>query len=188
MRTLIFNGSPRINGDTKSLINELIKNLDGEYKIVEAYHCNISPCVDCRYCYKHAGCCKNDDWQEIDKYIRDCDNILIASPNYFSELSGQLLAVASRLQSYWSARHFRKEELIPKKKRGGIVLVGGGDGHMSTPITTATCLLNHMNAHNIAAPVCFHDTNNNPAIEDADTIAHLKELAAFFNDNVNIND
>ncbi|MEN6314210.1 MAG: flavodoxin family protein, partial [Clostridiaceae bacterium] len=118
----------------------------------------------------------------------NCDNILIASPNYFSELSGQLLAVASRLQSFWSARHFRKEELIHKKKRGGIVLVGGGDGHMSTPITTATCLLNHMSARNIAAPVCFHDTNNNPAIEDADTIAHLKELAAFFNDNANIND
>ncbi|MEG2289436.1 MAG: hypothetical protein RR891_05165 [Clostridium sp.] len=33
MKTLIFNGSPRKNGDTKSLIDDFIRNLDGECKI-----------------------------------------------------------------------------------------------------------------------------------------------------------
>jgi hypothetical protein len=33
-KTLILNGSPRVKGDTVSLIDVVTKNLDGEYKIV----------------------------------------------------------------------------------------------------------------------------------------------------------
>ncbi|MFW6002597.1 MAG: flavodoxin family protein [archaeon] len=84
MKTLIFNGSPRKNGDTMVLINEVINNLEGEYKIVDAYDCNIGACVDCRYCWENAGCCIEDEMQEVYKYIMECDNILIASPLYFS--------------------------------------------------------------------------------------------------------
>ncbi len=39
MRTLIFNGSPRKNGDTKSLIDEMTNILDGEILIIDAYEC-----------------------------------------------------------------------------------------------------------------------------------------------------
>ena len=49
MKTLIFNGSTRQNGDTITLVNELINNLKDEYKIINAYNCNIKPCIDCRY-------------------------------------------------------------------------------------------------------------------------------------------
>lgn len=55
MKTLILNGSPRENGDTVSLINKVIGNLNGEYKIINAYDCDINPCVDCRYCWNNTG-------------------------------------------------------------------------------------------------------------------------------------
>ena len=61
MKTLILNGSPRANGDTVSLIKELTKKLPGEYKIVDAYQCDVSPCVDCRYCWEHSGCAIADE-------------------------------------------------------------------------------------------------------------------------------
>ena len=183
MKTLIFNGSPRKNGDTISLLKKLESLLIGEYKVLNAYSCNIAPCVDCRYCHKSDGCCINDEWQELDEYIKSCDNIIIASPNYFSELSGQLLAVTSRLQSYWIARHYRNNELIPKRKLGGIILVGGGDGNMLTPTETATCLLNHMNARNVLDPICYHKTDIQPAIEDELVLEKIEELARFLNAN-----
>lgn len=47
MKTLILNGSPRIKGDTESLINVIVQKIKGEYKIVNAYRCAISPCVGC---------------------------------------------------------------------------------------------------------------------------------------------
>lgn len=49
---------------------------------------------------------------------RNAINILLASPIYFSELTGKLLDLGSRLQIYYSARFFRREEPVPKSKRG----------------------------------------------------------------------
>ena len=115
MKTLIFNGSPRENGNTVSLINKATEKIAGEYKVINAYRCNISPCVDCRYCWDHTGCAIEDEMQEVYKYIRECDNILIASPVYFSELTGKLLDVGSRLQTYYCSAVFRKERPVLKE-------------------------------------------------------------------------
>ncbi len=137
MKTLIFNGSPRKEGDTVSLLNSLIPQLTSEIKVVSAYYFDASPCLDCRYCWKNTGCCINDEMQEIYEYIQACDNNLIASPIYFSELTGKLLDVGSRFQTYYCARFFREEEPIMKKKKGAVILVGGGDGNMKKPYDTS---------------------------------------------------
>lgn len=117
MKTLILNGSPRKTGDTVSLITKVTDKLHGEYRIVNTYDCRINPCVDCRYCWENTGCCINDEMQQVYTYIEECNNILIASPIYFSELTGALLNVGSRLQTYFCARFFRKETPIEKLKR-----------------------------------------------------------------------
>ena len=69
MKTLIFNGSPRINGDTESLIKIPTENINGDYKIVNAYRCNVSPCIDCRFCWENKGCAISDEMQEVYEYI-----------------------------------------------------------------------------------------------------------------------
>ena len=90
MKTLIINGSPRPKGDTASLVRRLAEHLRGEVKIVDAYRCNISPCVDCRYCWQNEGCAISDGMQELYAYLESCDNAVIASPVYFSELRAKL--------------------------------------------------------------------------------------------------
>lgn len=180
MKTLIFNGSPRKNGDTMGLINEFIKELDGEYKIVNAYYSDIKPCIDCRYCWKNDGCCQQDEMQEVYEYIEECDNILIASPIYFSELTGPLLSVMSRLQTYWCGRFFRKVNCIDKKKKGGIVLVGGGDGNMEKAIDTANCLLHQMNAEAIGTAYS-HDTEKVSPKDDKNTMENMRKIVDKFN-------
>lgn len=166
MKTLIFNGSPRKNGDTAGIINKITETICGEYRIVDAYYCDIAPCTDCRWCRKNCGCCVDDEMQEIYSYICDCDNIIIASPIYFSELTGKLLDVGSRLQTYFSAQYFRNESLVSKQKKGAVVLVGGGDGNMNKAYDTACTLLRHMNAADILPLVSYHNTDNLPAMED----------------------
>ena len=186
MKTLIINGSPRVNGDTNSLINIVKERIDGEYKIVDAYRCNISPCLDCRFCWKNSGCAIQDEMQEVYEYINDCDNILIASPIYFSELTGKLLDVGSRLQTYFCARFFRKEEPIPKAKKGAVILVGGGDGRMGKAYETACTLLHHMNCHEIHELVSSHDTDRWPAVEDAQTIDGVRRIVGVFNNRYSL--
>ncbi|MBQ8556433.1 MAG: flavodoxin family protein [Clostridia bacterium] len=179
MKTLIFNGSPRPHGDTQSLIDRLLPGIVGEYRIVNAYRAPISPCLDCRYCWKHDGCAINDEMQEIYACIQDCDRIIIASPIYFSELTGKLLDVGSRLQTYFCARFFRKVEPIAKKKKGAVILVGGGDGHMDKPYGTACTLLHHMNCYDIHQAVFCHSTNDRPAIEDQGTLEGIESIARY---------
>lgn len=181
MKTLILNGSPRKNGDTVSLIKLLTEKLKGEYKILNTFYSNISPCTDCRSCQKNMGCVINDEMRSIYKYTEDCDNIVIASPIYFSELTGSLLNVGSRFQAFYCCRRFLNTEPVSKKKKGGIILVGGGDGSFDTAEKTARVLLRHMGAETVFPLVCSHNTDNIPAVQDKGAAEDILKLADFLN-------
>ena len=118
MKTLIINGSPHKDGDTSFFINEILKNIDA--KVISPYFMNFSDCVDCLYCV--CGKCKFKDevskvFEEIDKY----DNIIVATPLYFTQPTGKLMSFFSRTQVFFNS----KKEL--KRKNGFVVVVGGGD-------------------------------------------------------------
>jgi multimeric flavodoxin WrbA len=180
MRTLIFNGSPRINGNTSSLVAALKAGLCGDVKIVRAYDCNVKACIDCRYCWEHDGCSQKDGMQEIYGYIQECDNIVIASPMQFTEISGQLLAVLSRLQTYWSARFFRKTEPVEKKKLGGIIVVGGANLPVRKAEDTAKVLLREMNAAPVIT-IYSKNTNEIDSINDLEVMAGIEKMAQALN-------
>lgn len=185
MKTLILNGSPRKEGNTAFIIKEIAGELEGEYKIVEAYSCNISPCVDCRFCKTGSDCAIDDEMQEIYKYIEECDNILIASPIYFSELTGKLLDIGSRLQKYFCARYFRHENPLPKPKRGAAVLVGGSSKDMNKAWDTSKILLHQMNCTQIHKALCCSNTDTVAAADNADMAIKIKSLRDFLNGNCN---
>jgi len=128
MKTLIINGSPRKNGNTATLLNELKKHLHGEVLQVDTYYAKSAPCYDCRHCWTHADCVIQDEMQDAYKAMDEADNVVIASPIYFGNLTGSLLNWASRLQLFWVARYIRKVQPISTKHRkGAIILVNGGE-------------------------------------------------------------
>ena len=93
MKTLILNGSPRINGDTNSLIKELVGNAIGEYMVINAYRCHISPCIDCRYCWDNRGSCAiKDEMQDVYEYIQQQKDKLTDNNGSVFALSSQLAA------------------------------------------------------------------------------------------------
>ncbi len=181
MKTLILNGSPRKNGDTVSLINKLTEQLNGEIKIVDAYYSDISACVDCRYCWNNNGCSINDEMTKIYDYIVDCDNVVIASPIYFSLPTGKLLDVCSRFQTYFSAKHFRNQTPLIKPKKGAVILVGGGDGNTEIAYNTACTILHHINVTEIYPLVGSFSTNELHAIEDTRSVKSIANVANYFN-------
>lgn len=181
MKTLVLNGSPRKNGDTVSLIKKLTEQLNGEYKIVDAYYSDISACVDCRYCWNNDGCSINDEMAEIYDYIADCDNVVIASPIYFSQPTGKLLDVCSRFQTYFAAKHFRNQTPIIKPKKGVVILVGGGDGNPEDAYKTAYTLLRHINISEVYPLVGSFNTNDLPATEDETVISEIVNIINYLN-------
>ena len=182
MKTLILNGSPRKNGDTAFLQQEFLAHLKGEYRMIHAYDGTIRPCIDCRYCWKNPGCSIQDGMQELYEQIQEADNILIASPIFFSEISGPLLSVTSRLQTYFCGRVFRKEKPVPKAKKGGILLIQGGDRPMDKGLDTVRELLAEMNAGMMGKPVCYKNSDRYPPDKHPELLEDVRQLARFFNE------
>lgn len=177
MKTLIFNGSPRKNGDTAALVNELLKHLEGDIKVVNTYTAKISPCTDCRYCWKNDGCIIDDEMQEVYRDIDDADNIVIASPIFFSELTGPLLGVASRLQQIWISEKLKNKKVLKEKTRKGfIILVGGGDGKPEKALGTAKVIFKHMGTTFVDS-VISPKTDKLPAKDDVSALENIKRIA-----------
>ena len=180
-KTLILNGSPRKNGDTAALLTLLTGTLAGQVRTVDCYRDDIRPCIDCRSCRREKKCVIPDAMQELYGELEDCDNLVIASPIYYAELTGRLLDVASRFQVYYSARFFRHEDPGLRPKKGGVILVGGGDGDPGRPYATAKILLRQLGAREIFPLICSHNTNTLPAGEDPEAAAAVQKLAEFLN-------
>jgi putative acetyltransferase len=181
MKTLILNGSPKRNGNTVSLIEAFTKHLNGDVRVVSSHFDNISPCLDCRYCWDNPGCIINDDMQNVYPYLETCDNLVIASPIWFSELSGPLLTLASRIQTYFAARLFRNEPNRIKHKNGILILVGAENGTEKKAITTAYTLFKHMNALPCIASVFSLNTNHIPAADDLSALDAARNAALLLN-------
>ena len=181
MKTLIFNGSPRKNGDTVSLINKLTEVLNGEYKIINTYYSGISPCIDCRYCWKNVGCSINDEMTDIYEYLIDCDNVVFATPIYFSQPTGKLLDVCSRFQMYYTAKQFQNNTPLIKQKKGAVILVGGGDGKPDNAYETIKTIIKHINVTDVFRLTGSFNTNTLSAINDNNILSEINEIAKFLN-------
>lgn len=181
MHTLILNGSPHKNGDTAALIAALREGLLGEVTQIDCYHSNISPCTDCRWCTKNPGCVIPDAMQDVYPVLEDCDNIVIASPVYFSLPTAPLLGVCSRIQTYFCASFFRNTPVPIKPKRGGILLVGGGSGSTDPAEATARRLLKYMKARQVGPIVASLATDQTPACNDLAALKAARTLADFLN-------
>lgn len=180
MKTLILNGSPHSSGNTSSLVNVLLTELLGEYKLINAYYSNIAPCIDCRGCKKAVGCVVKDGMTEVYDYIDGCENIIIASPIYFGELTPPILSIGSRLQAYYCAYGISMSKPTSNHKRGGIILTGGGSsGGSENAVKTAKILLKQMGVNEISEPVCSLNTDKISASSDKNAIKNVSKLNAF---------
>ncbi len=127
MYTVILNGSPRKNGDTVALLNMILSGITGDYKVINTFFENISPCVDCRKCHTSDACIINDGMVKFYCDLQKADNVIIASPLHYSMLSGNLLNFSSRFQYFFVSVNIRKDPCFEmKKKKGYLILTGGG--------------------------------------------------------------
>lgn len=180
-KTLIINGSPKKNGDTTAMIECLSRHLTGEVRVVSCRD-DISPCIDCRFCWTHEGCALQDDMQEIYKYLADCDNVVLVSPVWFSSLSGPALNLTSRFQTYFASRRFRNAPVERKPKKGLIILVGGNAGTEIHPLETARMILRTAGCvkEEIASVVSMN-TDNLPAKDDSAALEQIRGEAMRLN-------
>jgi len=181
MKTLILNGSPHRDGDTAALIKALTARLGGEVRVVDCYTADIAPCSDCRRCRERLACPVDDGMQEVYAYLAECDNVVLASPVHYGELSAMLLKVASRFQMYSSALIFRREALPVRAKRGAVLLAQGGSGGAERAFETARLIFQSIGINDIFSLICSPNTDKLPAADDEKALAEVGKLAEYLN-------
>lgn len=112
MKIIIINGSYRKNGATALILHEMYQKL-GTYPNVEIQFYNVADlnlkyCVGCCKCYENGKCIFNDDIENLSKNIETADGIIIGSPTYASNVSGQIKVLIDR-------GHFVIEQLLFRK-------------------------------------------------------------------------
>ncbi len=102
MKVIGFNGSARKKGNTSILIQKVLDELEAEG--IETTLINLGPksvagCVACMKCFENMdGHCvqKKDDLNAWLDEMKGADGIILGSPVYFADLSGQLKCFMDR--------------------------------------------------------------------------------------------
>ena len=100
MKILGVEGSPRKNGNTEKLVKTILESASENgaqttfYKLTEM---NISLCLGCFNCRETGTCVTNDDMQLLHEEIQTSDAIIIGSPVYMWQVSGQTKLFMDRL-------------------------------------------------------------------------------------------
>ena len=101
-KIIILNGSPRKNGNTSALTAAFAKGAAESGNQVTEFHLSnmkINCCIGCWQGGKNAShpCSQHDDMEKIYPLYREADVVVLASPLYYWNLSGQLRTAFDRL-------------------------------------------------------------------------------------------
>ncbi len=100
MKVIGFVGSPRKDGNTSTIVNEVLKGAKTKGAEIKTYYLNemnIKPCQSCYFCRNNPVCCIKDDMQQIYVDIKESEALVIGSPIYMFQISAQTKIFLDRL-------------------------------------------------------------------------------------------
>lgn len=127
-------GSPDKSGNTALLLDKFLEGaaaasnpsgVDIEIKKIMPAGLNISSCRGCGSCSRTGECVINDDMQQVYQDLIRADFIAVASPVYFTTVSGYLKALIDRCQRFWSLKYEHKTKIVTKKRKGIFISTAG---------------------------------------------------------------
>ncbi len=111
-------GSPRPQGNSAGLARRFLaaaREQGAEVQEFSLNHLNFRGCQGCRTCKnKTEHCVLEDELTEVLAAVKQADILVLASPVYFGDLSGQLKCFFDRTYSYLNADF--SSRLAPGKK------------------------------------------------------------------------
>ncbi|WP_020611708.1 flavodoxin family protein [Sediminispirochaeta bajacaliforniensis] len=105
MKILGINGSPRKNGNTRTIISCMLEGVqkaggEAEYIHLPSYH--IEGCIGCEKCRKEKRCAQFfDGMQLLYPKIEKADGIILGSPTYNYNMTPWMKAFIDRLYPYF---------------------------------------------------------------------------------------
>jgi multimeric flavodoxin WrbA len=133
MKIMAFNGSPRKNWNTATLLGKALEgagSCGAETELIHLYDLNYKGCISCFACKTLGGksygrCAVQDDLTAVFNSIEQADAIILGSPIYFGEISGEMKSFMERLLFPYSTYTDPPGSLFPKKIKTGFIYTMG---------------------------------------------------------------
>ena len=111
MNVLAFNGSPRKDWNTATLLEKALEGAASQgaaTDLIHLYDLRYTGCQSCFACKmtggkSHGRCAVRDDLTPILEKVKEADAIILGSPIYFGTVSGEMKSFLERLAfPYWT--------------------------------------------------------------------------------------
>ena len=101
-KIVVLNGSPRKNGNTSALVREFSKGAESTGNTVTLFFLGDMDIHECKGCFgghssRECPCVQKDDMDKIYPVVRESDIVVLATPLYYWNMSGQLRTAVDRL-------------------------------------------------------------------------------------------
>lgn len=129
MNVLGINGSPRKNWNTATLLNKALEGAasqGAETELIHLYDLNFKGCISCFACKLKGGasygkCAYQDDLTPVLEKIDQADAIVLGSPIYFGDVTGEMRSLIERMAFQYLVYDKNYSSLVKKKKPVGFI-------------------------------------------------------------------
>jgi multimeric flavodoxin WrbA len=130
MKMVIFNGSPRKEGNTAAILKEVANHFTlkrAEVDYYDLFSMNFKDCSACMGCKKADRCIQKDDLSPALDRIAEADAIIIGSPIYISAETATTKALIDRFYSFLAlgGASGQYTSRMPKGKKGAMLFTCG---------------------------------------------------------------
>jgi multimeric flavodoxin WrbA len=172
-RIVILNGSPRRKGNTSALTEAFAKGAEESGCEVTEFFLQgmrINGCMGCfgGHSARECPCVQKDDMAKVYPVVKDADVVVLASPLYYWNISGQLKTVIDRL--------FALEEGDGQRLRGngkaGVLLMAAEGDAFEDALAWYDHLMGHLQWENLGSVLAGGnladgDIEGKPEVEQA---------------------
>jgi len=172
-KVVILNGSPRKRGNTSALVKAFTEGAESSGHAVTEFFLDGMEIHGCKGCFgghgsKDCPCVQHDDMDKIYPAVKDCDVIVLATPLYYWNMSGQIRTAIDRL--------FALEEgggnLLRGHDRASALLMAAEGNGFEDVLTYYDHLMEHLRwknlGHVLAGGNCdIGDIEGKPEIQEA---------------------
>jgi multimeric flavodoxin WrbA len=130
-------GSPRIKGNSAAIAQRFLDRAEALGAETESFHLNTLSYRGCQACYacktKLDHCILKDDLSPVLAAVKEADVLVLATPTYYGDISGQLKCFVDRTFSYLKPDYLTNSQpsrLTPGKKLLFIITQGSPDETM----------------------------------------------------------
>ncbi|MBI4857573.1 MAG: flavodoxin family protein [Acetobacterium woodii] len=129
MNIIAINGSPRKKENTATLLEKALEGAadkGAQTELIHLYDLNYKGCISCFACKRIGGksygkCAVKDDLTAVFEKIETADALVLGSPIYFGEVTGEMRSFLERLFFQYHVYDKQRTVLFPKKIKTGFI-------------------------------------------------------------------